>query len=392
MNHRDIAVLMDGIAPVLRGYVEKAFEPIGARLLEIEKRFDALPSPRDGKDADPVLILRLVEETVAKIPPAPAGKDADPALVADLVNKAVAALEPAKDGEPGPAGASVTIEELTPLVMETVSKAVSAEVERVAASMPAGKDGSSVTIEDVVPVLQGMVDALPKAQDGKDADPADVAALIVEDVAKLIPKPEDGKSVTIEELIPLVQETVDKAVAAVPSAKDGAPGKDGIGLSGGVINRDGELVLMLSDGSTKAAGVVVGKDVDMADVARLINEAVATIPVPKDGRDGLGFEDMEVEYDGERTVTLNFSRGDVVKKVPLTFPVPIYRGVWQEGKYGRGDAVSFGGQVWIARSDTTDKPEYLAEGNAWGLSVKKGRDGKDFRPDEKRALAPVKLK
>ena len=47
MNHRDIAVLMDGIAPVLRGYVEKAFEPIGARMVALEKRFNELPAPRD---------------------------------------------------------------------------------------------------------------------------------------------------------------------------------------------------------------------------------------------------------------------------------------------------------------------------------------------------------
>ncbi len=38
MNHRDIAVLMDGIAPVLRGYAEKAFGPIVTRLSALESR------------------------------------------------------------------------------------------------------------------------------------------------------------------------------------------------------------------------------------------------------------------------------------------------------------------------------------------------------------------
>jgi len=179
MNHRDIAVLMDGIAPVLRGYVEKAFEPIGARMVALEKRFNELPAPRDP---DPVMILRLVEETVAKLPPPEPGKDADPALVAELVDKAVAALEPAKDGAPGPAGESVTVEQLAPLVAETVAKAVSDELEKIAANLPAGKDGAPG---------------------------------------------EPGKSVTVEDLVPVVDEIVIRRVAELPPAKDGADGKEG---------------------------------------------------------------------------------------------------------------------------------------------------------------------
>jgi hypothetical protein len=170
MNHRDIAVLMDGIAPVLRGYVEKAFEPIGARMLALEKRFNDLPAPRDP---DPVMILRLVEETVAKIPPAQPGKDADPALVAELVDKAVAALEPAKDGAQGPAGRD-------------------------------GKDADPVEIANL------LVDLMPVPAPGKDGAPG-----------------EPGKSVTLDDLVPLVEDMLAKMVAEIPAAKDGADGKDG---------------------------------------------------------------------------------------------------------------------------------------------------------------------
>jgi integrin beta 3 len=142
----------------------------------------------------------------------------------------------------------------------------------------------------------------------------------------------------------------------------GEPGKDGAGVAGATINRDGELLLTMSDGRLVKLGRV-------------------------DGHDGLGFDDLAVDCDGERTVTFRFAQGERVKEFPIVFPVVLDRGVYRaEEQYAKGDAVSFGGSQWIAQEATTDKPE---TGAAWRLAVKRGRDGKNGKDgrDGERGLA-----
>lgn len=98
------------------------------------------------------------------------------------------------------------------------------------------------------------------------------------------------------------------------------------------------------------------------------------------GKDGLGFDDLNVEYDGERTFTLKFSRGDETKAFPFTVPFVLDRGVYTDTKaYTTGDAVSWGGSMWIAKAPTSGiKPdEATSMGKmAWRLAVKRGREGK----------------
>jgi integrin beta 3 len=136
----------------------------------------------------------------------------------------------------------------------------------------------------------------------------------------------------------------------------GLDGKDGRGISGALIGRDGSLVLTMTDGEPLNVGPVVGKD----------------------GEPGLGFDDLDVVGDGERTVTFVMRRGDriVEKHVPL--PVVIDRGVWKEGGYQAGDAVTWRGSLWIAQRETAAKPDEAS--SDWRLAVKRGRDGKDARP------------
>lgn len=99
----------------------------------------------------------------------------------------------------------------------------------------------------------------------------------------------------------------------------------------------------------------------------------------KDGADGLGFDELLAEHDGERTVTLKAVRGDRVKALgAFVFPVEIYRGVYIDGKsYDRGDCVTWGGSEWHCNEVTAAKPGEGSKG--WTLKVKKGRDGKDGR-------------
>jgi hypothetical protein len=105
-----------------------------------------------------------------------------------------------------------------------------------------------------------------------------------------------------------------------------------------------------------------------------LQRAFDAVPKPRDGLDGLGFEDMREEYDGERTVTRIYERGEQKKAFTFKLPVLIERGVWkQDRSYERGDGVTFGGHYWIAQKDTADKP---GESDAWRLAVRRGRDGK----------------
>lgn len=99
----------------------------------------------------------------------------------------------------------------------------------------------------------------------------------------------------------------------------------------------------------------------------------------RDGVDGLGFDDIQVDHDGERGFTFRFVRGERTKTFgAFTVPSVIYRGVFNEGQtYAKGDSVTWGGAMWIALEQTALKPdEYGAAAKAWQLSVKRGRDGK----------------
>lgn len=168
-----------------------------------------------------------------------------------------------------------------------------------------------------------------------------------------IPAPkdgEDGKGVTVEDVAPLVEAEIAKAVASIPAAKDG------VGLAGALIDRDGNLVVTLTNGEAKSLGPVVGRDgVDGKG---------------NDGVDGLGFEDMSFEEKDGRLYAV-FRRGEVEKSARI--PSMSYRGVWKAVDYLQGDTVTWGGSMFTATKDTSSKPE---TDDSWKLAVKKGRDGK----------------
>ncbi len=155
------------------------------------------------------------------------------------------------------------------------------------------------------------------------------------------------------------------------NGEPGAPGEKGIqgdrGLQGeqGLAARDGRDGQPGRDGTDGTPGPA-GRD-------------------GIDGKDGLGFEDLSVLFDGERTVTLRFARGDVVKDSTIVLAIPIDRGVWREGEYLRGDSVTWDGSVWIAQKDTSGKPGLSSD---WRLSVKRGRDGKAGKDGKDGAAGP----
>jgi hypothetical protein len=133
----------------------------------------------------------------------------------------------------------------------------------------------------------------------------------------------------------------------------GDRGRDGVGLAGALIGRDGQLLVTLSNG-------------DILDLG------------PVSGKDGLGFEDMTEELaDDGRTIIRRYQRGDQVKEFRHTFAVVLDRGIWKDGTYQVGDGVTWGGSFWIAQKQTTLKPQTPEAHDDWRLAVKKGRDGKD---------------
>lgn len=278
MNNAAIDALMEGMAPVVRGFVDKALAPVAERLADIEKRLADAPlaSQKDiatlaaqGNDLQGMILTveNALAARIAELPKPPTAEE-----VAALIPPP----EPGKDGEPG----------------------------------PAGKDGA----------------------DGKDGHDG-----------------EDG---------------IDGA--------DGAPGpqgKDGVGLAGAVIDREGGLVLTLTDGTAKALGRVVGND-------------------GEPGADGLGFEEFALE-DGPTSVAYRFIRGDVVKEFTIAKPTlaDTWRGIWKAGPYKRGDVTLRNGAPWLALADTETCPG--TEGSDWAMLSKAGRDGKDGAAPK--PPSPVKL-
>lgn len=448
----DIKKLGAEVVKACREFVEQKFGVISKQVDELRARIDALPTPKDGKDADPEQIKALVDSAIALIPapkdgtsvtvddvapmiearvkaavaeiPVPAnGKDADPAVIAEMVRAEVAKLPAPADGK------SVTIEDVAPMIVSEVAKAVdaipipkdgrdgkdaepldqAAIVREIAAKIPQPKDGTSVTVEDVAPLIEqqvkAAVEALPKPADGKDAEPLDQAAIIA-DVLTQVRVPEDGKSISAADVEPMLAEMVNKAIAALPKAKDGE-------------------------------SVPVDQVQKMIDEA--VSKAVAAIPVPKDGERGIDALDIDVlpainpqrryargtyaSHNGGLWVARRSTEGmdgwecivNGVSDIEYTpneedprvwsvktmladgkshgmvvrVPSMVYRGVFREGEeYSPGDTVTWGGSLWHCNELTKDKP--LDGSKAWQLAAKRGRDGKDGR-DGIDKTAPVKL-
>lgn len=212
-----------------------------------------------------------------------------------------------------------------------------------------------------------------KGDPGQSVTPEDVAPMVAAEVAKAvaaIPAPKDGEPVeiAIEDITDAVLRApgaIEAAVSKHLEVNPPAPGKDGVGLAGAVIDRDGALVVTLTSGETKNLGPVVGRD----------------------GKDGADFTDFDIDYDGDRTITIKGRGGEITKRVP----VPLDRGYWREGMAcEKGDIVTEGGSAWIARRDTKAKPA-LEHKDDWRLFARKGRDGRDGRNGVDKT-APAKVK
>lgn len=240
-----------------------------------------------------------------------------------------------------------------------------------------GKDGASVTIEDVAPMIdaavKAAVDSIPKPKDGekgldgKDAEPIEISAVVAEllagDEMRTMSELHAAEAVARHFEANPVRHGIDgkdgQSIKGDPG-KDGEsikgdPGESGVGLAGAMIDRDGQLVITTTKGETIKLGIVVGKDGER-------------------GKDGADFSDASIDYDGERGLIVRSRDGtEVVRHLPI----PIDRGYWREGMSAKkADLLTHGGNVWIALKETSAKP-CIENADDWRLFVRKGRDGAD---------------
>jgi hypothetical protein len=148
----------------------------------------------------------------------------------------------------------------------------------------------------------------------------------------------------------------------------GEPGKQGPAGSPGVDGKDGERGQKGEPGRNAADLTLLQEHIDQR-FERMIEATSVTTP------------------DGGRTL-LWLLGGTVVREVKTALVLDA--GVWREGAtYAAGDGVTLGGSFFIAQVKTSAKPGQSSE---WRLAVKRGADGRDHRPDEERAVKPVRFK
>lgn len=230
-----------------------------------------------------------------------------------------------------------------------------------------GQDGASVTLQDVAPMVASevakAVDSIPKPEDGRSVTVEEIAPLVAEQVGKAVealPKPKDGESVPIEQVRKMVDEEVAKAIASVRLPADGAPGRDALQL---------ELQPEIDVERSYARGTYA------RHAAGLWRAFEAT-----KGMHGWecvveGVADLRIEQTGrEFTVITRTSSGPEVSK-RIKVAALIDRGVFKAGAdYEAGDGVTWGGSYFIAQKDAPIGHPGEPGCNGWRLAVKRGRD------------------
>lgn len=188
------------------------------------------------------------------------------------------------------------------------------------------------TLDEIVDrlkqLLPSLIPAPIKGEKGDSITIEDVRPLIEASIAKL-PKPQDGKSLTIEDVKPLFAQWV-------------------LEFERRAVDRHDQIL--------------------------------AQLPKPKDGRDGVGFDDLVASMDMDaKQLILTFKRdGADARSFSMFVPFLVHRGVYRsESKYLQGDCVTRGGSTWMAvKNDPVGEP---SDGKSldWRLIVKRGNDGRD---------------
>lgn len=335
-----VAPLRAEIADLKKQLAEK---PDYAALVaaEVAKAVGSIRLPQDGKDCDMVAVKAMVAEAVAAIPVPKDGKD----------------------GAPGVDGKSITLEDVRPVLAEAVkamqegaTKALDEAIKAIPVPVNGkdgldGKNGSSVTVDDVRPIIDQAISSM-----------AEEARATIDTAIKSIAAPKDGKD---------GRDGID--------GQRGERGADGIGLAGAMLDREGSLLVTLTNGEVKSLGVVVGKD-----GANGIDG--------KDGADGISLDAFDLDYlDETHEVRIKASCGGRTKET--RFPAGGLRpaGYWREGTKAKAcETWVHDGSLWIAMKDTPSKPQTGSDD--WIIAARKGRDGETIvKTVQAGPPAPIKL-
>ena len=275
------ATVFDGVSSIVARDFGRLFD---AAIAPFKKSIESLPAPT----VDAALLRTEAEKIVAEIP------------------------KP-KDGEPGADGKSVTIEEVSPLVVEEVAKAV--------AQIPPAKDGQSVSPDEVRKMVEELVNAfvatvrLPiDGRDGVKGDPG-------KDAISIMP-------------LSMIDETRSYPRGTYASHKGGFwhSVKTTDGMSGWEI---------LVDGVT----------------------SIAAVQDPEDPR--------------RIALGIKMASGKVVEEemhVPFVIDKGVFK---EGDPYKAGDGVTWARNFWVARKDTNEKPEAGEHWRLCERGGRDGKDGRD---------------
>ena len=194
-----------------------------------------------------------------------------------------------------------------------------------------------------------------------------------------LPAPKAGKDFDLDAVLPVIEEKVAAAVATIPVPENGRDGRDG------EAGKDAIEIDILEQ-------VDVARRYQRGTYAKykggVIRSFRITDPIDDGGIEKAGWTVIWVgiddvlfdQNDNCRSfgIGAQLSNGNVSMRT-FALPVVIYRGVFKEGMtYAKGDSVTWGGSTWIADRETKDKPDLVDTG--WILTAKKGQPGKQGEP------------
>lgn len=326
----DMATLADGVVLAAKSYIGRALVGVNKRIDDLAAKVGGIPKGDPGKDAVVdyervgALVTAAVKVATAELP---IPKDGAPGATGERGS----AGERGEKGEPGERGADGARGENG----EPGERGPAGEHGTIGAAGAAGTNG-----KDGAPGING--------EDAAPIHPDTLALLVVTEVAKAL----------------------ERAVAAIPRAKDGEPGRDAMQC---------EPLLAIDPTKGYPRGTYA------CFRGGLIRSFRATDPLAADGdltaagwavmAQGIAGETEDLDDDGRaETRVTRYTDGTTLKRT-LVRSVVIDRGVYREGQhYLKGDGVTWAGSYSIALRDTDSKPD--SPDGSWRLAVRKGRDAK----------------
>lgn len=387
MTEPEFELLADIVRDFVAEKVAAACSPLVAEIRELKDQLRELSAPVAGQAVDPEFIrMAIAGEVTRQMAELPRPKDGiDGAPGRDGVNGfdgrdgAVG-----RDGIDGKDAEPVDMNRLIMDCRSIITETVQVEVRNITPvpgpAGPSGKDGApgqSVDVNDMVSrVLERL--SVPKTEQ--------IIAEIQEQVTKAvaaIPAPQPGRDgepgrpgkdaepIHPDTVARLVTEAVEKRVAAIPVAKDGAPGRDALQIDilpaidptktyprATYARHCGGIVRAFRDTDKIPEGGVIA-----ASGWEVVVDGVFGVAV-KQGENLRSFSVRSVLVSGHESVQ------------EFTMPVMIQRGVHIGGNaYERGDVVTLDGSQWHCEVDRTK--ERPGASKDWILIVKHGRNGKD---------------